>query len=490
MYIKYMTSSSFGLDALIAKEALLRLSHGKMQEEFRLFRIETPFPAGIELVELADGFALVVHQPIDGRRGHLLTTDLHSPTEILVRSIDEFCSSADLPVPGVKLKMTAQFTWRDRILRTDGMLVLPVLDGVIKPAITDIRRRRIAPSSPVAIKALSPAIEPAVVKAIIWARVSDQEQTRSTSHEHIARQVVSILRSPPPGIESDWSNVGVLKVVLEHCSSFRHPLCTRKALQFIRSELEIGTIISVTNIDRATRRADEVDDLLSELQEKEAKLYAMYLKPQSNATAGEEGLADRTWSDLSASSARAKEHLENSMQQVQEAAFYTDSALAIDRALLSLGASGKDYRMPRVEVVERINAFKKSIEIVCRNNLLSSIVLLTRTSKDHSENSLERQKIWLETLCPAVDDIRLIHVELNGHSAATQCVTGRILEELEVRDSLVLFTSIERLVRRPEHLDELGELAKKRNLSFAGTVWPADEFPILIQAASNEDTTR
>ncbi|KAK4049384.1 hypothetical protein OIV83_004117 [Microbotryomycetes sp. JL201] len=310
-----------------------------------------------------------------------------------------------------------------------------------------------------------------------------------------------MLESPPDDIETDWSNVGDLKLVIEHGSSFRHAFKQRRAFQHVHDLLEPETIVLVTNLDRATRRVEDIDELCAALQKADSDMRCMFMlskhaneshqldsdEPESEqedsadaSLNGDDEADERSlrendvWVDLCANADRAKTHIENAMLLVEESSFYGSSTEMLIRVLLEA----------RLKEQSLLADFKEALSQLARKQSLKHAILFTRTSRAGSDNSLQRQQAWLSLMLPP--ELRVIHAEYAGVSGAAGTPIKDTLIRRKFKNTLVLFTSIDRLDRSTYGLDELADYVDENNVHLSGTVWPSDRLDVLQLAARDK----
>lgn len=437
-----------------------------------------------ELVDLLDlghfGRALVLHQPIAGHSPHILLgriIDTVDYEEVEV-AMDNAIAALKLPIDSsYSVTLSIGIHEAPIVLRHDGLAHRRVIDTVIAPALRQARQAlRIhgkgrQPFNFTEVPAPNASL-PRIARLIAWARISDEDESVQRSHERVARQVLSMLDSPPVVVDRRFTNVEQVHVILESCSSWRHPLSDRRAFQTVTSLLMEGAVVLVVNLDRATRRLSDLELLNRVINDAGARFFvqsSLQVRPDSPGETSDNASPEDEddWTELTSETMEAaREHLTCAKALSDEHAFYTDSALILDRVLVGDTAS------------ELVRDYRSALAYFALRQGLRRVVLLCRTSESGSENSLRRQKTWLTMLMPP--DLEVIDCILDAQSATLAPVTYNALEALHVTDALILFTSVDRLTRKAEHLVDLRQLASSRHLAFVGTCWRAQDHPLLL----------
>lgn len=360
------------------------------------------------------------------------------------------------------------------LFRDDGRLRLDVLDGIVAPALRLAQFKIDKVVTMFDFENLPPLDPDApLVDVTIWARTSDEDGTAERSSVKLARQICSVLEFPPPGIRPDFANVAQLKIVFESASSFRHPLLDRRAATAVLEESPRGSLAVLASINRATRRASDIEPLLARARQNEIRINVQHLPTLEAAIGGEGERVAHSWVDVAANRLDALEHLKYALLLSLEHAFYTDSALVVDRALAD-AAVGRRHLL---------DGYRSALTAYAKLHGLDQVVALVRTSQDGSENSLRRQQALIEAVVPAT--LPTTVVRLDGVSGTKTTGALDALNSLGSKNAMVLFTSVDRLSRTPAHSTALRKLAKDRNLHFIGLVWCARDGTIIVDEVLN-----
>ncbi|PWN52437.1 hypothetical protein IE53DRAFT_367205 [Violaceomyces palustris] len=98
---------------------------------------------------------------------------------------------------------------------------------------------------------------PRIKTVLIWARASKSDPAQGTVGS-IFRQVLTMVRIPPPPIQRDWANVGNVIVLEEVCSAYKHTLADRLAYVRARGPLQDGALVFTTSPERITRHSSDL----------------------------------------------------------------------------------------------------------------------------------------------------------------------------------------------------------------------------------------
>lgn len=236
-----------------------------------------------------------------------------------------------------------------------------------------------------------------------------------------------------------------------------------------------GVLVLVVNLDRATRRLTDLDLLTRTIWNAGARLFVQtpFVSPHkaepaegAEAQAAEPEEGDE-WTEVTHDiEDKAREHLEYALVLSDEQAFYTDSALMLDRALHDASST------------QLIRDYRSALTHFCLQHGIERVVLLCRTSEEGGENSLRRQQSWLACLAPL--GMETIDCILSAQSAVKAPVTLNAIHDLDLTNALILFTSVDRLTRNSRHLDDLRRAARDRHLFLVGTCWRAKDHSLLL----------
>lgn len=424
----------------------------------------------VERLELDGKIACVVHQPLSNQRAHIFVADGGQDVDKVAHEValalqQEEARWIDEP-PLRNLRHRGKVATKDAapLFRPeDGLLDLTTLDYIIAPAC-----RAAAHDASANLKPLSSYFSSNGEKApardktyIMWARTSAEMDRQHVASVKLAMKALSLLVSPPPTIASGLSNVKKVCLVLEMCSTWLRPLKDREAWRYVREQAKDGeTVVAATNLDRMTRRAEEVVQLVTHATSSQSELWCHAMS--ANQTEGDTG--EERWDRLDATTqVQAETHLKHATLLSAQAAFHGNSAQLITSILHHLTTAADET--PELQLVD---AFREFISHAAARNRACATVLYSRTSQE-SPNSLSFQTALVEAQSPP--SLPGNKLALRGASAASGAVCMAALAREGFRNALILFTSTDRLLRRKQDVEGVVDQARQRNLAYVGLVW-------------------
>ncbi|GJN91272.1 hypothetical protein Rhopal_004291-T1 [Rhodotorula paludigena] len=454
----------FGSDKLTPKERLvwIRFPANKTATVLKLLST-VKLPQCVNLVNRGEfGIGAVLHQPIALNLPHIILGGKIDPAVVgdIAALLETTLANSGLPL---QIKMRVQIACvcfnLPLLLCGDSLADVPVLDMHVAPAIcqqvTQQRLERGKLADPFALdkQVSAPASLPPVRQFVVWARISDKDHKSEKSHLRIARQILSMVNSPPADeIGPRFANVDKLELILEHASSWRHALAERRAYHFVQQVVADQTVVLCVNLNRVTRRLDDFNQLVDDLNAIGARLYT-----QTSLHHG--GMLETL--------DHAREHLKHALKLSFEHAFYTDSALLLNRVINSSATRPED-----------VQASASALHAYTERCGIGKVVILSRTSNNGSQNSLRRRTAALELLAPPALEVKTL--ALDGKLTTHRAATADALRACGARDAMILCTSIDRLVRHPLQLHKLRKLAEDKNLVIVVTTWQAVNLPVLL----------
>lgn len=133
------------------------------------------------------------------------------------------------------------------------------------------------------LRLLEPSRPP--IRAVIWTRQSQEAGRLDKSS--VPRQLCSILLNPPPPLAT-LQQGDELYVVVERCSTSKHPLSDRTIFASIPTDRPVYVITG--NPDRLTRRSEEVQSLVDKWQATGGAWFTLGLQNDTGA---------KVWQDVS-----------------------------------------------------------------------------------------------------------------------------------------------------------------------------------------------
>lgn len=342
------------------------------------------------------------------------------------------------------LKRTKTIHYSDKpIFRADGLCHKYVADRVLARLVRESYRITGPQIAPTGERWNAQYDEQYIGQTIvIWVRESTLIQTS------VSGQLWGILERFPLPVHPTLDKI---VVVCESCSSNKYPAESRLAVQQIRSLAaeSSGLTIITSNPDRATRRVDEVEDLT-----------------QLGHWISTGIVSDRTtFQCVHDELAHVKQQIERGRQVALQHGHYVRCIQAM-RRLLDLG-----------EASSAINDIQNQIRSRCQDWGVRRLCLVARTSPSRGHvtsdvnASIERQLEFLSRCCPP--EVPTEVVRLEGVSAYSDDASGRIRHVVgdATTSTLLIAVSLDRLIRRVDHLRALVEDAPGMNCHFMALLW-------------------
>lgn len=278
----------FGSDELTPKERLVRIRYPADKTATVLELLSTvKLPQCVNLVDLGEfGIGAVLHQPIALNSPHIILGRKIDPAVVgdIAALLETALAKSGLPLIKMRVHIACVCFNLPPLLRRDGLADVPVLDMYIAPAICQqvtqqcLQCGKLADPFALDQQVTAPAPLPPVRQVVVWARMSDKDYKLEKSHLRIARQILSMVNSPPADeIRLRFANVAKLELILEHALLWRHALAERKAYHFVPQVVADQTVVLCVNLDRVTRRLDDFNQLVDDLNATGARLYTQTL---------------------------------------------------------------------------------------------------------------------------------------------------------------------------------------------------------------------
>jgi hypothetical protein len=298
--------------------------------------------------------------------------------------------------------------------------------------------------------------------------------------ESIARQVISIVLNPPPVIGAQHVNVSEIVILAERTSSWDIPLLDRRMFtESIRAAsanlMHPNDVISVVNMDRVTRNYLELPVVYGAWPNlwsqglKTAVAEGTYMVVDEDDEGETEDMEDddemvgdeTTWFQP-ANEPRTSRHVQIRATLAREHAFYRQCHEMMD----VWNAPGATFRA--------------MLQNYAQVNQLPRCYTYRRVSEgpvggqSHLNLSLRRQQRFLDQIAPPNTG----HLEL-AFVSIVRDGTG-VVELLDtLSDALVLITSVDRLARNSTAMQQIWEIAERRNLHIIATLWLSTDMPAL-----------
>ena len=280
------------------------------------------------------------------------------------------------------------------------------------------------------------------INVIIWIRKSQTDSSTS-----LARQIWSALTQRAPPLKDLRAHDRII-IVVEVCSSSKHPFTDREVHKLVPTDLPMHIITS--NPDRMTRRSDEVVDILSELGT-EGKWYTQAAKF--------EHVKQRTWIDVSQYVDDIQEQLRIDRQRALQAGYYAQCHSIMKRVL---ALNDTNTSQPQVK------SFQTFLGLTMKVHFIKRLLVVVRVSSDgdgdeddtqSSTASLDRQVSFLTMLLPNNAVIKIIRLQ-NVSAFSGRQVIDSIRDSLGTGEgkAMIVSTSLDRIVRSQENVNRLQEL--------------------------------
>lgn len=321
---------------------------------------------------------------------------------------------------------------------------------------------------------------------LIWLR-----QSSPVSMTSVAMQLCGILDQTCAGFELSESSK--ITVAIEYCSSNLYPLANRRLVQevlFPPTPAAKFTHLLTVNPDRLTRRPSEVGPLINQLD----KIGCTWWSRGYNAPNVFEtewycvGAGSTAWPDYEVRREDLEAQLQRGHRSALQSGVYNAAistmirVLDLDACLVVNGSpsdirTSKDYRDLRGK--DDIFALQQLLRYFCHSQNVKHVVLYARTSparveisNEEPQSSIERQVALLTLATAAVSVPTSI---IREHSVSAYC--GESLRSLQGHvgrlgsRSLILSTSIERLIRQPFQLSEIDIMMAAHGHMVMSLIW-------------------
>ncbi|CAD0084494.1 unnamed protein product [Aureobasidium vineae] len=248
-----------------------------------------------------------------------------------------------------------------------------------------------------------------------------------------------------------------ISVVIELCSSNKHPIRDRNVFAGIPSDLPI--VFLTANPDRLTRRSDKV---------------AIILKRGQWWTRGV-GNQSREWVDVSKQQSLIEQQIMIGRHTASEVGKYSLMKRAIIRTMSAAEKDDSQYHALRYIVAEAFRLHDISVAvIVCR----VSPPARGTTERDGVKPSLLRQQRFIESLVP--DGIPVSYVKAKEISAYKEDFLEVLSTELaSIPKAIVLSTSVDRISRNSKSCELLRIVHETYGHMFMSFLWSDDtELPL------------
>ena len=313
------------------------------------------------------------------------------------------------------------------------------------------------------------------VNYVLWIRQSNEDAGRA--QDSAPRQIATLISSPV--LEALQRNDCVI-VVAEICSSSKHPLTDRRLYHTLprNRPMQILTV----NPDRLTRRADEVDTILDDLESVGGAWYT------SGLELGEDD-DKRDWHHVSDPSVDdIKARLKLGRNELSVGSKIITNAMAGRQRALQMGFYWRSgHSMVRVNeavlrsdrVLPQLKALHDVLALTIRVHDFQNVLICVRISpksaaaEDQSlQTSLVRQQTFLKN-CLGEQTVTVEHLVGNHVSAYNDDFVDMLLERLKSSGgkTLVLSAATDRITRSTEQFERLKNAVVGRGHSIVSFLW-------------------
>ncbi|THW85869.1 hypothetical protein D6D17_09146 [Aureobasidium pullulans] len=353
-------------------------------------------------------------------------------------------------VPGARITRTTPVMLSKPLFRADGMTDRPVLDHFAGQMKTALQKNR-GSKTDINLEICTNSPVPRDPNTYVVFTRQSAEESGALSNTSVPRQATSIFTSPESPLRGLQAHDKIV-VMVEVCSSHKHPLRDRTI--FERLPVGENLVFLTANVDRLTRRADEVDEILSKGRWISSGLHE----------------ARTTWFDVAENIDKVKAHLTLGRQRAYQSAYYSFTIQAIIRCL----NTAEKMTMPEIGVIQtRITEMYKRSNL-CRVLLCVRVSPNSKLSASNDTNkSLIRQQQFLEMMIPQDLRHRVEILSANQISASSSDFCSLLADRLSTiaEPTLVLSTSTDRVSRRAEDLSVLNQLSHDGSHVFTALIW-------------------
>lgn len=382
---------------------------------------------------------------------HVLSFTQMPTDEIVDTAINEILGLFD--VPEARISRIKPVLLSRALFRADGLTDRLVLDSfatLMKAVLQKNRGSKVGINLELCSSPL-PMREPNTY--VVFTRQSSEE-SGALSNTSIPRQATSLFTSPESPIR-DLQPQDKIIVVVEVCSSHKHPLQDRTIFQKLPHTENL--VFLTANVDRLTRRKDEVEQILSK-----GKWFSTGFHNSRTE-----------WVDVKENLEQVKEHLSLRRQRAFQSTHYSLSVYAMVRLLDTAER----------EFVPEIQTIRTRIKQMFADHYLDRILLCVRVSpntklsaQNDKNTSLIRQQKFLETMIP--NDLNRYTEVLRASkvSASTSDFSSLLSKRLQEIDepTLVLSVSADRMSRSVEDIAIFTDMSRSKNHVFASFIWDSD----------------
>ncbi|KAG0096120.1 hypothetical protein BGZ93_004973 [Podila epicladia] len=280
---------------------------------------------------------------------------------------------------------------------------------------------------------------------VIYIRCSHESQSDvSTS---IERQFVTTLSKVQQLV--DPCTIHRLEFAVDYVSSNTRSMDSRKMLPIILMNAN-NTLLLSSNPDRATRRPEEVEDIVNILQGKSSRWYTLGLSGHRS-----------DWVQVSDDALETVQgQIRLTRQVATQQAFYTRVVYFEIRVPIQMRPK-RSRQTGQLGVVRKHRLASKLCELAA---MFDQVLVWSRVSPDHPQAgpSIRRQRMFCQAIL-GIDTVkRAAYKDAIQLSAFSNAAIETLIETIDPKmRTLIVCVSVDRLVRNATHLEALAEFLAK-----------------------------
>ncbi|THW56963.1 hypothetical protein D6D19_10562 [Aureobasidium pullulans] len=354
-------------------------------------------------------------------------------------------------VPDARITRTTPVMLSKPLFRADGMTDRPVLDHFAGQMKTALQKNR-GSKTDINLEICTNSPVPRDPNTYVVFTRQSAEESGALSNTSVPRQATSIFTSPESPLRGLQAHDNIV-VMVEVCSSHKHPLRDRTI--FERLPVGENLVFLTANVDRLTRRADEVDEILSKGRWISSGLHE----------------ARTTWFDVAENIDKVKAHLTlgEHVSRVLNASvligFRSIESISIGVLLL--------YNPSNHPLSEHRREDDDARDWCDTDSHHRDVQTLESMPSNETNKSLIRQQQFLEMMIPQDLRHRVEILRANQISASSSDFCSLLADRLSTiaEPTLVLSTSTDRVSRRAEDLSVLNQLSHDGSHVFTALIW-------------------